>query len=251
MNEPSRRYYASLLLNDSMLFETMIAFSKLTFKYSYAPQERMTTDIRSHIGNVLQQLGPRVPLCQLQSSDAVVMTIYYLLVVCQAAGDFEAFGVHLNGLKMIAAHRPAADFHCFDGFMAARIRSAELVANYLNDEAAGTVVAVEYPVSNYPTPPGSPVPPQMGVPRAFQALAASGRLSAGGIGFLQNVDRYFGRPYKSGTKDRRATLLVLRMIESLEATNYPAHALNVERPNNVFTRDSAEIRTRHEVGAVF
>ena len=44
----------SLVLNDPMLFETLIAYSKIALRHQVEPQHRLTIDVRFHLVNIVK-----------------------------------------------------------------------------------------------------------------------------------------------------------------------------------------------------
>lgn len=130
MGEASRANYITVMLNDAMFFETMIAFSKIAWRHHQLPSQRLSKDIRLHIAKVMQRLNTRLPDCENSLNAAITLTIYYLIVVHQAAGEIRACEIHLNGLKQLSQLPPGAGPTGFDGFMHARLKSAELVSKF-------------------------------------------------------------------------------------------------------------------------
>jgi len=225
MRRDCRDSYIRWMLNDEMFFEAMITFSKISMLFSHQPRDRITHDIRIHLSNVLPRLASRLSSSQIQSYEAVAMTTYYLLVLYLAAGDLEAFSIHFAGLKRMPASQPKPDSPWLDGFMNARIRSAELVAMYFSKDANILAAATEQIRLSHPPAPCAEKSASIGIPSDFQPIADSHELSTCGIDFLTNIDYYLGRPYVPASKDWMPTLLALRMIESLSSSIYPAHAL--------------------------
>ena len=218
------------MLNDEMFFEAMISFSKMSMRSSYKPNDRLTHDIRIHLSHVLTRLTSRLSPCQIQPNHAVVLTAYYLLVLYLGAGDLEAFEIHLAGLKRMPASGLKPEFFWLNGFIGVRIRSAELVAKYLSTNVVVLATATEQTRLSRLQPhlPLSEKSAETCIPSPFQAIAKNDKLSSRGVDFLTNIDHYLGRPYVSTSKDWLATLLALRMIESLGPSTYPVHALMTE-----------------------
>lgn len=131
---------------------------------------------------------------------------------------------------MVPGNRSAS--HSLDGLNSVRLRSADLVEKYLSTNDNTLVSAVKGPQCSYPSPTFSLLSNETGIPRTFQTIANSGKLSSRGVDFLANID-HLGRPYIPAFKDLLATLLALRMIESLNPTLYPAHALVTEEANTM------------------
>ena len=211
----------SLVLNDPMLFETLIAYSKIALRHQVEPQHRLTIDVRFHLVNIVKQLRSRLATCARESHEAMILTIYYLLVIHQAAGEHAMVDTHLGGLKRLEHTTKVERTHCSADFLAVRIRSAELVEHFLVDEAQH--------LSRRPTHESDS---RLAVPPDFYQLVLKGRVTQRGIDFLLNIDKYMGRAYVPATKDSLATLLALRMVESMQRTGPPAHALITETFNH-------------------
>lgn len=230
MMEPTRSSYMNVMLHDAMFFETMIAFSKIVLRHDRLPSQRLTHDILFHISNVLPKLSSRITNSENSQEASIVLTVYYLLVVYQAAGEMEAYRVHLNGLRNLSKTPPIHKRRGFQGFMSARVRSAELVSKFLLDQEQALVNAEWFYDSDYPSEPSPSSSTDEQIPEGFEKLVSESLISTRGVRFLTNINQYLERPYVNVSKDRRTTLLALRMIESIEPTPYPAHMLMFEKP---------------------
>lgn len=222
MEEQSRANYLDMMMNNAMLFETMIVFSKITLRYDMQPENRLTIDMRSHLANILASLRPTLDSTSAAPDRALVLTICYLLIVYQQSGDMVGFQVHLHGLKKLYGSMVFSATHNEDGFVAARAGSAELFDSFTTSmQSEHWKHATAMIDSNLDMET---------VPPAFRQLQRAGRLSPRSLCFLHNLERYLGRPYMSGTKDRATTLLTLRMIEGMQRLDRPACTLRTIKP---------------------
>lgn len=218
------------MLNDAMFFETMIAFSKMAERYKLPPSDKLNHDIRAHMASVLHQLTARVVECENRIPMSLVLTVYYLLVLYQAAGDITAYQIHLKGLKHLAAMELVSTASCFGGFITARVRSADVVNNFLMDGEHIPSNMANVNQGGITCWAATTSEAEKSIPRAFRKLVSDGKVSPRGIYFLSNTRRYFRRPYGHASNDRNSTLLALRMIESMGPTSFPSHALRTKRP---------------------
>ncbi|KAK5071560.1 hypothetical protein LTR64_004662 [Lithohypha guttulata] len=208
-----------MVVNDPMLFETMIAFSKVSLRYYVAPSQRLTADIRSHIAKVLTQLGSRLATHDAQSPEALMLTVYYLFVLYQAAGDFEGCAIHFRGLQQLRGNKSNVARCSTNDVVCTSIASAELYSRYmasercpLNHNTTNTISDIARPLTYKPSTTS-------GVPPSFIGLTTSGVLSSRGVRFLSNLELFLGQPYMSNAKNRMIVILALEMIEAMRQSD--------------------------------
>lgn len=222
MEIESRTNYLGMMMKNPMLFETMIVFSKITLRHNVLPEKRLTVDMRAHLANILASLRPALEQEQIGPDRALVLTICYLSIIYQQSGDMLGFKVHLNGLRRLYGSEALSAGHNEDGFVAARVGSAELFHDFSKQtHVKHWTQAATTPQESLDT---------QTVPPAFHQLDKTGMLSGRSLYFLNNLERYLGRPYMSGTKDRATTLLTLRMIELMQKIDRPTCVLRTVKP---------------------
>lgn len=216
-----RESYVRLVFSNSMLLETLIAFSKMSLRYYVSPEQRMTADIWSHISRVLRQLQQLLASQISQQRESVILCAYYLAVLCQASGDLESFRVHHMGLKHLVSLGLPSELSTNTGFLLVRLGSAEMYTRYLaevQNNYPHPHVNQSYALSQSTQAPSC-------LYNDFQDLIETGGLTIKGLNFLRDAEIFLGRPYTASLADKMTTLLTLRMVEASHATSFPAHGL--------------------------
>lgn len=108
-------------------------------RYQQKPEERLSADLAHHLANTTKRLQQRILSMDGQAGENVILTICLLMMIYvsfwldqhvpkadikskQAAGDYPAFEIHLNGIrKVLELYGQLAESH-WKGFIEARIR---------------------------------------------------------------------------------------------------------------------------------
>lgn len=204
-----------------MLFETLIAFSKMSLRHNISPEHRMTSDIWSHVSYALRQLQQSLTGCPSQPREAMILSAYYLAALCQAAGDLQSFRVHCVGLKHLVSLGLPSELSTNSGFLLARLGSTEIYTRYLTEmENIDMCASADRYVDSSCR---FQLPGRLN--NDFKGLIQKGELTDKGYDFLRNTEKFLGRAYSGSLADKMTTLLTLRLVEASHVTTFPAHAL--------------------------
>ena len=124
---PGFRTCCQVMLQDAMLFEQMMGYVLVMQHMNKSPECRMSTPSLYHSNRSVMRLRQRLQSVDTdeRTSDAVVMTILFLIAFYVTCGDFEPWSLHMKALRRITAVRGGLDKLGWEGFLATKVAQVE------------------------------------------------------------------------------------------------------------------------------